>query len=753
MSNQRPEWTQIRPPRVQYSRTVALAYDRTSAAVVLFVQGVGVDQREVWAWDGRRFVKRGDSVFPGHQFGSGLHAISACHDRMSGGALLFGYLSDAVLMSTADDPSAVRRLALPVGIAKGSRPFAGFRLGDRLLFVAGDGSVFDGSESGDTLALETGPLADLTADHPLCTAALDPDRGILVASTDDDGRLFAFRPDGGWSTGLATDNEGNSLAWNPSTGRVEVLGPERSNDPNPQRLRPWDELGAAGPRVSWFTRQAPICFDEARGGWLLLDRGNVVYWATPPGDFEFVPTPGHFPDPTTDQYLTATTTGPVWAHQTVWDHIVHWFDGEQWRSPERSPRDMKLVAATPHGLAVLTGDGELKRVETGGRMLRLAPADESVAGASYSYANDRLCWDELAGELVLWRAGEDSSAQETWVHRGGRWTEIADTPCPPHTPCPPQTSCPPAAPSLLCPSPAGIYCLAEGQLWLLAEDRWRQVGDGVDPSTRIIFCPSRHGGLWSASPDGICLWREGRFELVAGLPPMIELVQRKEGSMVLFDTRSRLVHDPAGDQVLLYGGGGTWTIDLASCGVTGATLPGATAAVSVSDRSEPPARPSCYVLEASGSSDWHKLEVAFVETDLLRLEGLVQEQICVREGADETELGLALEHVGGDFIWRVWTVQGGVLSHGVDLLPHFRVHFRDGTSLAPDEPHREEIWDREDDAVAMSIDWAAAVEGVPALREPLLQPGEALELQVPSTPDGLSSGCLGHGSVLRHRRG
>ncbi len=207
------------------------------------------------------------------------------------------------------------------------------------------------------------------------------------------------------------------------------------------------------------------------------------------------------------------------------------------------------------------------------------------------------------------------------------------------------------------------------------------------------------------------------------------------------------MHDPEGDRLLLYGGGGTWAMELAACGVAGAALPADNSVGPVRDL--PDRRPSCYVLEASGASRWRRLDIAWVDTDLLHLQGLIQEQICVREGADETALGLALEHVGGDFVWRLWTVQHGVLSHGVDLLPHFRVRFRDGTSLPAAQAHREEIWDREEDAVAVSIDWAAAVDGVPGLRAPLLQPGEAVDLQMPSTPDGLSSGCLGHGKVLR----
>jgi hypothetical protein len=714
-------------------------YDPGLGAVVLFVQGVGVEQRELWAWKDGRFGKVGEGVFPGQPFGpDGVRALFACHDPVARQTLLFGALRTAVLVSTVDDPTTVRTLALPEGVDGEAPVFAGFRLGDRLLFVAGDGTVFAESTGATTLSVVGAPPPGLAADRPLCTAAADPDRGILVAGTDNGGELLVFDPAAGWTPGPATGNEGNSLVWNPVTRRIDLLGAEKPADLSPQRLRPWDDLTADGPRLGRFTRTAPLAFAEEYGEWVLLDHDHEVFTASPPADFAERATPGSFPDPTADWVLTATTTGPVWVQHTVWLHRFMRFDGERWVSPENYPLDLAIVAATPHGLAVIDEAGALHRIGTDDRVLRIAAAHEDLESLSHRYGHDRLCWDERAGELVLWRAG-DHREQETWVHRRGRWSTLAELPSPP------------PGPSLLCPSRAGVYCLAAGQLWLLDGDRWRHVGDDPDWSAHLLFCPPRHGGLWSVSPDGVGVWRDGRFALVAELPPMMQLVEHNEKTVVFFDTRSRVVYDPVGDQLLGYGGAGTWQLDLGTCGVTAAALPGAGTTGSAPPRPAPEDTPaSCYVLECSGTSDWRTLDLARTEIDLLDIRRLVEERVCVREDAEAEELGRALELIGGDFVWRLWTVRHGVLSHGVDLLPHLHVHFRDGTALAATEPNREAIWDREDDAVSVSLDWSAAAGAVPELPEPLLQPGDAVVLQIPrSNPGGLSSGSLGHGKVLR----
>lgn len=721
-------WTQERPPHNRFSRSSTLVYDAGLASVVLFVQGGAASQRELWVWDGDRFRKLGDGVFAGHEFGADLHGIFACPDPAAGQTRLFGQVSGGILISELSNHAVAEMLSLPAGTAMQTRLIAGFPLAGELLLLADDGSVFAESAGSSTLALVAGPPATPVAGR-LCTAAADPGRGIIVAGTDEGGHLYVFHPATGWTAGPATGSEGNSLAWNPVTQRIDVLGAGRPDEKAPQRLRPWDDLGADGPRIRHFTRNAPIAFDEARGMWLLLDRDNDVFTAPSSGNFRPVPTPGAFGDLTADWYLTAAAGGRVWAHHTIWDHRIRRFDGDQWAAPDRCPRDMAIVAATPHGLAILDGDGALHRIEHDGNLLRLTAADECAAGRSYRYGLDRLCWDERACRLMLWRGDDDDLNRGTWVHRQGRWSKLADA-----------AGQPPPGPALLSASPVGVYCLAAGQLWLLDADEWRRVGGDPDWTATFLFGRPRGAGLWSLSPAGVGVWRDERFALVAGLPPMVERAVRDQ---------SHMVYDPVGDHVLVYGGTGTWRLDLDAYQLTGIVLPGARAVAAGSDPALPDLQPSCYVLECSGSSEWHQLDLAWPDTDLLRIQGLIEEQFCAREGSDPARLGLALELVGGDFTWRLWTVQNAVLSQGIDLLPHFRVHFRDGTSLTVTPANREAIWDGEDDAVSVSIDWSAAAGAVSELHEPRLRPGDALELRVPAFPDQLDSGCLGHGKWLR----
>lgn len=55
--------------------------DPTDDAVLLFLQGAEVRQRELWVWQGNRFVSEATGIFPGYVFGRDLFHVSACPIR------------------------------------------------------------------------------------------------------------------------------------------------------------------------------------------------------------------------------------------------------------------------------------------------------------------------------------------------------------------------------------------------------------------------------------------------------------------------------------------------------------------------------------------------------------------------------------------------------------------------------------------------------------------------------------------------
>jgi hypothetical protein len=142
--------------------------------------------------------------------------------------------------------------------------------------------------------------------------------------------------------------------------------------------------------------------------------------------------------------------------------------------------------------------------------------------------------------------------------------------------------------------------------------------------------------------------------------------------------------------------------------------------------------------------------MAYSYADLDQAREVVQANGCAARGADFDDLGLALELVTTTFTWRLWTVQHGVLSDGLDLLPHFEVHFADGSSLRAAPGNHEDIWDREGDAVAITIDWAGVTSAVPELREPRIRPGDVYELRIDDHPTPDAASFLTDRTVLRY---
>ncbi|GAA3765428.1 hypothetical protein GCM10022225_59480 [Plantactinospora mayteni] len=752
MTSDATRWTALSPAGISgYRHTRALVHDPGLPGVVLFTQGAGVHQRDLWRWSGDRFTHLAGGIFPEHQYGNGLHAIFACHDPVVADTLLFGLTGSraepetraaltGVVLTSLRHPDRDRTLAYPPQLADDRRVFAAFRIGERLLLLAHDGTVLGVPQDGDTLDLVAGPIPDLDEEkYELRTAAADPDRGIIVASSDDyDGRMFVWSQDAGWVEGPATGEEGNSVVWNPVDRRVDVLCGKA-----PQTVRPFDQPDADGPRLPFFTRAAPIARDGTDGSWLLLDRDNDAYVARDstvdgPGFVAAPVPPWKLPfDATDDRWcLTATSDGPLWAARLD-DRALARLDGDRWSSMSHDVDDVELAAATPRGLVVLDDEGAVHRVDSAGRAVRLSRPEEDVAGRSYEYNNDRLCWDEAGDRLVLW-CGEDL---ETWVQQRGRWHELE------------TDDTPPEGEALLCANPGGLYCFVADELWLLRGDEWSQVGEDADWQPQALFWSVRRGGLWSVSADGIAVWRDGRFQPVAELPPGCALSKREPGKIVLFDTGCRVGYDPVSDQLFAHGGGGGWRLSLADLVPSEVPeLPG----LGTDEQSLPPRpadtarEPSYYIVECSGSSAWRDLAMAYSYPDLDQVRTVVEANGCAARGAAFDDLGLALELVTTTFTWRLWTVQHGVLSDGLDLLPHFEVHFADGSSLRAAPGNHEAIWDREGDAVAVTVDWGSVVAAVPELREPRIRPGDVSELRIDGHPAPEAASFLVDGTVLRY---
>lgn len=748
MTTDYPQWTRSGPAGITGRwHTRALGYDPGLSSVVLFTQGAGVCQRDVWRWTGSAFAHVVGDIFPERHYSDGIHGLFLCHDPVTGETLLFGQLGTrpdpearasltGVVMTPLSRPDEERVLSYPPELADDRRLLAAFRFGGRLLVLAHDGSVLAVPDDGDSLLTVAGPIPDLDEEkHALRTAVADPDRGVVVASSDDyDGRMFVWHPDGGWADGPATGEEGNSLVWNPVARRVDVLCGKA-----PQTLRPYDQPDAGGPQLSFFTRAAPLAYDAADGAWVLVGRDNDAYVArdtTVDGD-GFVAASAmrsRLPFADADGWLTtATTDGPLWAAKLGYSGMER-LDGDHWVSVSHDIDDPELVAASPRGLVVLDEDGALHRIGPNGRSVRLSRPEEDVEGRSHEYNGDRLCWDEAGDRLVLW-SGENL---ETFVRHSGRWRELV---------CDEE---PPEGEALLCANPVGVYCLVGGELWLLRGDAWTQVGEDTEWDARSLFWSRRHGGLWSVSNEGVGVWRDGRFQVVAELSPGCALAERKPGTIVLFDTSGKVVYDPVGDVLISDGGGGCWRLPLADCVPTGdLDLPGLAVADALPVAPTGKVGPSGYVLECSGSSVWRTVQMVytFPTADEVRREA---ETIgCAPRGSDATDLGLALEFVSTSFVWRVWTVQQGVLAHGVDLLPYFVVHCGDGRSLRAAPEQREAIWDSEGDVVAISLDWDGVVAALPALQGAAIAQGEVFELRIDTHPAPDVDSCLADGMALR----
>lgn len=736
-----PQWTPLAPAVLTSSRNSrALVHDPELGAL-LFVQGAGVRQRDLWRWTGDALELHASGVFGSRTYSTDLFNVFACHDPKAGDVLLFGLLGhrddpddraplSGLIVSPLRSLAEERILNYPPGTADDLRTFAAFRLADRLLALADDGTVLEIPDTGDTLTVAAEAIEGLDLErHRLRSAAVDHERGVLVAGTDDDGLLFTWHPETGWREAGASGAEGGALAWDPVDRRVMLLAAKKSGSLSPQVLRPYDDLDADGPALSRFTRVPPLVRVEADGTWLVADRDGVPHVARP-GDSSFAgASVGLAPpfDHTDDQWvLTSTPDGPLWAFDTRHGDYAR-LDGDTWIIGDSDESDA-LAAATPRGLMILGHDGSLSRVDVGGRTRRLTGPEELV---EYRDGDDRLCWDPAAGRLTL-VVPED---EETFVFENGAWCEVGEAEFEPED-------------TVVCGTAAGIYAFGEGELRLWRGDAWHHVGADADAAPRTLFTSTVHGGLWAVGEEGVHVWRDDRFAVVAELPPGVAMPAREPGTVVFFDTRSMVAHDPVADRLLVHGGGGTWTLDLAAVDPGVCELPGVVDGDVVAAK-EPETAASCYILEFSGQSVWRTLEFlsAFGGVDAAEEKA----RFWLTGGPDEAEfedVGFALELTTTTFLCRLWTVHNGVLHAGLDLAPFVTVRFKDGTGLPATEANHETIWHREGEVVAVELDWDAVTAAVAPLPEPVLAEGDTVEVAVDGFAPGEDS-IVTDGTVVR----
>src|ERR1700742_4626039 len=131
-------WAQVAPAHVPGVRfTACLVADPTSGAPLLFTQGAGVWQRELWTGTGEGSTDATTGIFPSHVRGEDLFGVFAAADRSD--VVLFGRRKDGVVLTRRSEPGTERVL-----LFEDSRTKSVFAAGwwdDEWVFVATDGTV------------------------------------------------------------------------------------------------------------------------------------------------------------------------------------------------------------------------------------------------------------------------------------------------------------------------------------------------------------------------------------------------------------------------------------------------------------------------------------------------------------------------------------------------------------------------------------------------------------------------------------
>jgi hypothetical protein len=222
------------------------------------------------------------------------------------------------------------------------------------------------------------------------------------------------------------------------------------------------------------------------------------------------------------------------------------------------------TAAGPTGVFILD-DGMLFLLGDDGDLRVLAPAWGGLGGllaADRSAAGDQvgMVHDPAGDRLVLWTG----ATRQTWIFHGDRWDRLRGR------------AAPPTGFLRLCATNLGVYCLASGELWLLAGDRWAPVGRDPEWAGRLLFARPGRPGLWSVNERQVGVWRDGRFHAVASLPPGTT----PPGDPAPVDGTddrdlflSAVCYDPVGDRLVASGVVGVWQVRMDALDAPDAELP------------------------------------------------------------------------------------------------------------------------------------------------------------------------------------
>ena len=381
------------------------------------------------------------------------------------------------------------------------------------------------------------------------------------------------------------------------------------------------------------------------------------------------------------------------------------------------------ITAASDGVVFVDRRGALYKMADAGGLQKLAPPWGGLIGLSGHEA--RLVCDAVSDRLVLW----DGDGRRTWAFSAGTWAELDGRQ--PH-----------GGQSLLCPTPRGVYLLSGTHLWLLDGDWWQPVAEaGAGWRASLLWWPPGQDGLWALSDDSIVVWTAAGPRPVPGPP----LPTGRRGSYYenSWDQVVSTGYDPVNNALLWYmeyedvGAGSahatysvprdlrTSVLWLDGCPLPSAALPPSRPGLftSPSPDTEPAAeqqqRRSVYVVEVS----------IHLQTDL----GF----FYVTADRDEVRHVLEGEHppatardIDEDWAWRyeyledgltvcVWTVQEGLLAHGLDVTPYLTI-LNPGWAGDPDSEDSDSADDGEPPRVA--ADWDAISTRLPALRAPVGPP-------------------------------
>jgi hypothetical protein len=385
------------------------------------------------------------------------------------------------------------------------------------------------------------------------------------------------------------------------------------------------------------------------------------------------------------------------------------------------------MAAASDGVVFVDGRGALWEVGDAGGLRRLAPPWGGLIGL-YGDEIRLACDDAVSGRVVLW----DGAGRRTWVFSERVWRRIDG----------PQ---PHGGESLVCPTPRGVYLLAGTYLWLLDADRWEPAAEAAAGwRANLLWWPPGQDGLWALSDDSIEVWTaEGPRPVPSPPPPATRRGSYYERT---WDQVVSTGYDPVHNALLWYmeyeavsAGSGfkihavpkeerTSVLCLDDCPLPSATLP------------QP--RPGLFAGPSDGGSaddEWLRRSFYVIEFSI-HLQGdqgffyITADRDEVRDvlGGEQPPGTVETDEDGWAW-WRymflgegqtvcVWTVQEGVLAHGLDVVPYLTILDVDGPSHDYRDSPGEDFLDDDESPPRVALDWDAVSGKLPALRSPLGPP-------------------------------